>query len=141
MNSPSPFEQALTLALQLSPVDRVRLVRRIAASLEQDLAKRSTPSLYGVLADAGPSPSADDIDEARREMWGDFPRSDIADWSLTPEQTLFMLRHHNDIQSAFAANDLDRLTLLSDSKAYIDLFGVMRFDEAYDRYLMSLDVP
>jgi hypothetical protein len=33
-------------------------------------------SLYGLLANT-PSVSAEDIDEARREMWGNFPREDI----------------------------------------------------------------
>ncbi len=35
-------------------------------------------SLLGLWADFGPAPSAEDIDEARREMWDNFPRDDIA---------------------------------------------------------------
>jgi hypothetical protein len=35
-------------------------------------------SLLGILEDYGPAPSAEEIDEARREMWGNFPRDDIA---------------------------------------------------------------
>jgi hypothetical protein len=34
-------------------------------------------SLYGLLADT-PSVSAEEIDEARREMWGNFPREEVA---------------------------------------------------------------
>ena len=136
MTTPSPFEQALTLALKLSPVERVRIVRRIIVSLEQDLAQSATSSLYGVLANA--RPTADEVDEARREIWGDFPRKDIVEWSLTPEQTLFMLQHHNSIESALAANDVDSLTTLSESHAYKELFDGMSFDEAYDRYVTSL---
>lgn len=76
----SELEQAVALALALSPLDRVRLVKQLMATLEQDLqAVRRKPrkSLLGVLADYGPAPSAEDIDEARREMWGNFPREDI----------------------------------------------------------------
>ena len=35
-------------------------------------------SILGLCADLGPAPSADDIDEARREMWSAFPRNSVA---------------------------------------------------------------
>jgi hypothetical protein len=45
-------------------------------TLEQEL-EESPPkpkrSLLGLWADLGPAPSVEDIDEARREMWGNFP--------------------------------------------------------------------
>jgi hypothetical protein len=31
----------------------------------------------GLCADLGPAASAEEIDEARREVWGGFPRDDI----------------------------------------------------------------
>jgi hypothetical protein len=31
----------------------------------------------GLCADPGPAPSAEEIEEARREMWASFPRDDI----------------------------------------------------------------
>jgi hypothetical protein len=31
----------------------------------------------GLCADLGPAPSAEEIDDARREMWAGFPRDDI----------------------------------------------------------------
>ena len=34
-------------------------------------------SFIGLCADLGPAPSAEEIDEARREMWTGFPRDDI----------------------------------------------------------------
>lgn len=76
----SELEQAVALALTLSPLDRVRLVRQVMATLEADLqAARRKPrkSLLGVLAGSGPAPSAEDIDEMRREMLRNFPREDI----------------------------------------------------------------
>ena len=48
--------------------------------LEESDAETHQPprgSLHGTLADLGPAPSAEDIDEAQREMWGNFPRDDF----------------------------------------------------------------
>lgn len=69
------------LARQLSSVDQVRLIARLAAELEQRLPtppKPPTKSLFGILRDLGPAPSEEDIAEIRREMWANFPRDDIA---------------------------------------------------------------
>ena len=37
MNEPTQLEEALALALQLTPGDRLRLVERVVASLERDI--------------------------------------------------------------------------------------------------------
>lgn len=74
------FDEVEALALGLSPIEKVRLMECLAATLEQDLKeqrKAPLPSLHGLLADLGPAPSAEDIDEVRREMWSNFPREDI----------------------------------------------------------------
>jgi hypothetical protein len=76
----TPFEMALELVGNLSALEKVRLMERIAATLEDDLAQTSDQpldTLYGIFADLGTAPSAADIDEARREMWGTFPRGDL----------------------------------------------------------------
>lgn len=75
------FQQVVELALSLSPLERVRLVEKLVSVLEHDLSeqtKQPRKSLYGLCADLGPAPSAEEIDQARREMWGNFPREDIA---------------------------------------------------------------
>jgi hypothetical protein len=75
------FQQVVELALRLSPLERVRLVEKLVSTLERDLSeqnKQPRKSLYGMCADLGPAPSAEEIDQARREMWGNFPREDIA---------------------------------------------------------------
>ncbi len=76
------FDEAVALALKLSPVDKVHLVERVVATLEADLpasrkqsGKQPKRSLYGLWSNV--RVSAEDIDEARREMWGNFPREDI----------------------------------------------------------------
>jgi hypothetical protein len=78
MTEQSLFEDAVSLALRLSPVEKVRLLERLAVTLEQDLQPQAPlPSLYGQFANLGAAPSEDVIDEARREAWGNFPREDV----------------------------------------------------------------
>ena len=70
------LDQVLALAEQLRPADQVRLVARLAAQVEAiaqqvealPLAAQRKP-LRGLLADLGPAPSAEEIDQVRREMW------------------------------------------------------------------------
>ena len=74
------FDEVVVQALQLSPAEKLKLVERLAADLEKDFAAQAPvprPSLYGALADLGAAPSAEDIDDARREAWANFPREDI----------------------------------------------------------------
>lgn len=74
-------QQIMVMVATLSLVEKIRLAQRILEMLGHDL-DGMTPSprrsLLGVLADTGEAPSAAEIDEARREMWGNFPRDDIA---------------------------------------------------------------
>ena len=72
------LEEVTALALQLPPLEKIRLVEQVVATLKQDLGeaeKVPRRSLYGLWSDVGIS--AEEIDEARREMWGNFPREDI----------------------------------------------------------------
>jgi hypothetical protein len=71
-------EHILTEVTQLSPYDKLHLVEAILASLKQDLpapTRQPRRSLYGLWE--GVNISSEDIDEARQEMWGNFPREDI----------------------------------------------------------------
>lgn len=70
----------MRLARELSPLDRLRLIEALAASLQELLATATSGpprrrDLCGPLK--GPMVSDTDIDEARRESWGTFPRDDI----------------------------------------------------------------
>ena len=74
------FDEIVTLAENLPPLEKVRLVERVMATLEQQLtATQNQPlkSAYGLWADLNVNISEEDIAEARREMWGNFPREDI----------------------------------------------------------------
>ncbi len=78
------LETVLNQALKLSTLDKVRLIERVTPEIEQEItvfqgqATRSYPSLWGLCRDAGPAPSAADIDQVREEFLVDFPREDIA---------------------------------------------------------------
>lgn len=65
-------------ARKLPARDRLKLIEQVAASLEPEVDNRPTQrrSLYGFLAHLGPAPSAEEIDEARREAWANFPRDE-----------------------------------------------------------------
>ncbi|MBW4506507.1 MAG: hypothetical protein KME64_08360 [Scytonematopsis contorta HA4267-MV1] len=74
------LEEVLNLANKLSPLDKVRLIERITPDIKQELITKSmTPrqSLWGLCADLGKAPSAEDIDEVRSQEWANFPREDI----------------------------------------------------------------
>lgn len=68
---------AVTSSLPLNKQQEVlEFVESIAQEIEsQPRAPRQ--SLRGLWADLGLEVTAEDIDEARREMWGNFPREDI----------------------------------------------------------------
>ncbi len=78
---PAPFHEITTLVERLSALEKIRLVeyvmRKLAGEWQQGQPQPKR-SLYGLCADLGPAPSAEDIEEARREMLAGFPRDDIA---------------------------------------------------------------
>jgi hypothetical protein len=53
------------------------LVDVVVQEAERPAAATTPRSFIGLCADLGPAPSAEEIDEARREMWAGFPRDDI----------------------------------------------------------------
>lgn len=72
------FDRVTALVENLSPREKIRLVGHIMETLEGDLQpgdKKPKRSLYGLWKDV--NLSAEDIDEARHEMWKNFPREDI----------------------------------------------------------------
>ncbi|HEY3228809.1 MAG TPA: hypothetical protein VGJ87_06285 [Roseiflexaceae bacterium] len=74
------LDQVIDLTKRLSSQDKLRLIDTLAQQLlHESESARPTPrrSLRGLLADLGPAPSAEEMDEARREAWANFPREDI----------------------------------------------------------------
>jgi len=74
------LEAVLNQAFRLSTLDKVRLIEKVSPRIEQELTAGQTKpfqSLWGSCRDLGAAPSAEEIDEARREQWSGFPRDDI----------------------------------------------------------------
>ena len=71
-------EQAILEAVRSLPFDKQEEVLSHATRLRDETApKRPFKSIKGLWADLDISLSAEEIDEARREMWKNFPREDI----------------------------------------------------------------
>src|SRR6266511_360432 len=75
------FEEILSIAEQLTPGQKLRLIEAIVPDLEEPLQRdeegeKSLRSLYGLWKEFGINISAEAIDAARREMWRSFPRED-----------------------------------------------------------------
>jgi len=73
------YEDVLEAARNLAADERERLIEELGVYPPSSPAADRTPkrSLLGLVADLGPAPSAEDIDEIRQEMWANFPRDDI----------------------------------------------------------------
>jgi hypothetical protein len=76
------YEEVISMIEHLSDADQMRIVEHIGGVHRHKLTSRKInvqprKSFYGALAHLGTAPSAEDIDEARREMWANFPREDI----------------------------------------------------------------
>ena len=78
MGNAVTLEEALVVVRHLSPVDKARLIERLAPDIERELSttqKAARKSLRGLWRGLGIT--AEEIAEARREMWGGFPREDV----------------------------------------------------------------
>jgi hypothetical protein len=69
----------LEMLRKLPPRERMQVIVRALPEIERDLSKSPRPrkSLLGLCSDLGPAPSAEEIDQVRREVWHNFPREDI----------------------------------------------------------------
>lgn len=81
--SPS-IEAVVALVSQLAIPEQLQVIRFLAEQLSIQTQVLSAPpsalkrrSLYGLLAEYGPGPTAAEIDESRREMMASFPREDF----------------------------------------------------------------
>ena len=72
-------DTVLDLLRQLPPWDRLKVLVQALHEIEQELAVQPGPleSLRGLWKDLDFDISAEEIDQARREAWANFPREDI----------------------------------------------------------------
>jgi hypothetical protein len=78
MNDQVSYQEVLRMAHRLPLADKVRLIGQIAPQIQRELQAASgqpRKSLLGLWKGAGIT--EEEIDQARREMWGNFPRQDI----------------------------------------------------------------
>lgn len=72
------IEKAVLEKLVKLPVEKQKEVLEFVESLEKKTrSPRPRRTLKGLWADLGAEVSPEDIAEARREMWGGFPRGDV----------------------------------------------------------------
>ena len=73
------LEQSLIEVVRSLPPEKQQALLQHAHQLREqaDEPKKPLKSIRGLWADLGISLSAEEIDEARREMWGNFPRDDF----------------------------------------------------------------
>lgn len=74
------YDDVLSAAIKMPATEKVRLLEDVSAALRRELRSsqpKSRKSLYGAFADLGSAPSMEEIDDARREAWANFPREDI----------------------------------------------------------------
>jgi hypothetical protein len=75
------LDHVIHLTTSLSTDEKLGLILELVNQLQgkvSQVQKEEFPSLWGALKDLGPAPSAEEIDEARREAWASFPREEIA---------------------------------------------------------------
>ena len=72
------LDEALAFVQQLSPLDKARLIERMVPDIEREL-RAARPTSYVSLRGLwrGLDITGDEIDQAREEMWGEFPREDV----------------------------------------------------------------
>jgi len=73
------IEKSVLEKLLKLPVEKQKEVLDFVESLEKktEPSRQRRRSLKGLWSDLGAEVSAEDIAEARREMWGGFPRGDV----------------------------------------------------------------
>ncbi|MGA8027896.1 MAG: hypothetical protein WB992_12195 [Bryobacteraceae bacterium] len=72
------LEQSILNAVRALRPEKQEEALKVAESLKHDAEpKRPRKSGRGLWEDLGISLSTEDIDEARKEMWGNFPGSDV----------------------------------------------------------------
>ena len=73
-------QRSVVEILEVLPPDKQQELLHFAESLQaQNVAKKPQKSLKGIWSDLEINLTEEDLAEARREMWGDFPKSEVLD--------------------------------------------------------------
>ena len=71
------WERIAEKAKGLPPPQQQELLDFAEFLYQRSVAQRSLQSVRGLCRDLGVDISAEEIDDARRELWGSFPREDV----------------------------------------------------------------
>ena len=71
------LEDAILEKLRRLPPTKQEQVLHFVEDLEEEAAPPRRRSMLGLFADRGVQITREDLAEARREMWGTFPRDDV----------------------------------------------------------------
>jgi len=74
------IQRSVIEILEVLPLDKQQELLRFAESLQaQNIAKKPRKNLKGIWSDLEMNLTEDDLAEARREMWGNFPKLKVLD--------------------------------------------------------------
>ena len=74
------IQQSVVEILEVLPPDKQQELLHFAKSLQaQNIAKKPRKNLKGIWSDLEMNLTEDDLAEARREMWGNFPKLKVLD--------------------------------------------------------------
>jgi hypothetical protein len=64
-------DEVLQKLQELPPREQLKVIAKALPEIEEGLSEKNQPrkSLLGLLTDLGPAPSADEIDQVRKEIW------------------------------------------------------------------------
>ncbi len=70
-------EQELLQKFRRLPPDKQEEILHLVEEIEESTPKKPRRNPIGLCANLGINITAEEIDEARKEMWGNFPRDDF----------------------------------------------------------------
>lgn len=74
------IQRSVVEILEVLPPDKQQELLHFAESLQaQNIAKKPRKSLKGICSDLEINLTEEDLAEAKREMWGDFPKVEVLD--------------------------------------------------------------
>jgi len=76
-SSETSIDKAIKVLRELPPREQLKVIVEILPELEMRLSEslgKPRKSLLGLCADLGKAPSAEEIDDARKAIWAEFPR-------------------------------------------------------------------
>lgn len=115
------LQEVLQLAKQLSSLDKMRLIQQIAPDIEQELMvsnNKPRKSLWGLCADLGPAPSAEDI--INKPNFATIRTPNLTTSNMTQHTTIKLAAPQiESLQKAYIIRDKDEVFEFIESHPYL----------------------